>query len=282
MNNGDPLLARADLQESTEQAHVSSDVVMLATAEFLHALTFGVSGEYEIGLQLLDQSFESARKIRDVWRQVAVLVYSAHYDYVLGLDAEALAKVEQLLALQHGHKASYPMAVDTWAIAALVRLHLDDLDGAFEAAETGYRAGVDGGAGSMGMFSADLLLEVYLRLHRRGYARLSTEMMRDHIKVIMKNATIGAAQAHKPILSWMQGLVALWNKKPDQAYKLWRRGAVEAQTVTNPINEGRCYLALAENLPASDPERIDYAKRAHVLFSQIGAQHYIDLAKALL
>jgi hypothetical protein len=107
-------------------------------------------------------------------------------------------------------------------------------------------------------------------------------MMEDHIKVIMKNATIGAAQAHKPILSWMQGLAAMWNKKPDQAYKLWRRGAVEAQTVTNPINEGRCYLALAENLPASDPERTDYAKRAHVLFSQIGAQHYTDLAKSLL
>jgi hypothetical protein len=282
MNNGDPLLARADLLESTHQAHLSNDVVMLETAVFLNALTYGVTGEYPMGLQLLDEAFESAKKVRDNWRQVAVLVYSAHYDYLMGKETEALGKVDHMLILQEGQTPSYPMSVDLWAVAALVKLHFNDLDGAYEAAETAYRNAVDGGEGSMGIFSADLLLDVYLGLHKRNYDRVTTGMMNEHIKVIMKDAKIGAAQAHKPILSWMQGLVALWNKKPEQAYKLWRQGAVEAPAVTNPINEGRCYLALAENLPASDPERTVYAKRAHEVFSRIGAQHYADLAKALL
>lgn len=281
MNNGEPLIARSDLDMSESAAHEAGDVALLATAQFLSALTYGVTGDFEGGRAHLERASESAIRIRDIWRQVAVHIYAAHYDYVMGKESESAARVQHYLAIQQGHPFSFPMSVDSWALAALIHLHFQNFEAACEAANTAYHNSKDGGSRSMGMFSAEILLEVYLALKTREGVCLSVEQIDERLKAILKTANAVAAPAHVPIVLWMKGTAAAAANDTKRACEHWRQGARQAQQVTNPLVEGRCYLSLAQHLPRGDSEQTEFARRAREVFTRIGARHYLTIVDGL-
>jgi hypothetical protein len=86
--------------------------------------------------------------------------------------------------------------------------------------------------------------------------------------------------AGEPVTYRYKGWIEWYSGKREKAYQAWRIACVKAHPIPMYYEEGISYLALANHLPAEDPERALSFEKARDAFERGGLGNWADIANA--
>ena len=103
------------------------------------------------------------------------------------------------------------------------------------------------------------------------YANLALKIMRTYTRVF----TTG-----EPVIYRYKGWVEWFSGKREKAYQSWRTACEKAHLIPMYYEEGMSSLALANHLPAKNPERVASFEKASLAFSQGGLRNWAVIVNA--
>jgi class 3 adenylate cyclase/tetratricopeptide (TPR) repeat protein len=103
------------------------------------------------------------------------------------------------------------------------------------------------------------------------YASLALKIMKAYARVF---------SAGEPVLYRYKGWVEWYSGKKEKAYQSWRTACEKAHLIPMYYEEGMSYLALANHLPADNPERAASFENAKAAFADGGLERWARIVKA--
>jgi hypothetical protein len=103
------------------------------------------------------------------------------------------------------------------------------------------------------------------------YASLALKVMKAYARVFT---------AGEPVVYRYKGWVEWYLGKKENAYQSWRTACEKAHLIPMYYEEGMSYLALANHLPAENPERATSFENARAAFAGGGLERWAKIVKA--
>jgi hypothetical protein len=257
------------------------------TSQAILAVLRHYQGKFQQAAALNVQVYQAAWRIDNLVQQGWGLYTQAENCIRMGRTAEALALLEQALAVVAGDTkrtaqiriyGSFAAAYWRHDQPALARQMADTALDLMTQAPANVYSSLEAYAG---------VAEVYLGLWERaletavdpGKAPLSTDLRasaQQACQVVRRYARlfpIWRPRAHlwHGLWSWLAG-------RTDQATRLWHQGLTAAQQLQMPYEQGLTYYELGRHLPLSDPQRQGYLQHAIAIFAGLEAAY--DAARA--
>jgi len=104
----------------------------------------------------------------------------------------------------------------------------------------------------------------------KKYARLSVKIMKAYARVF----TVG-----EPISYRYTGWIEWYSGRKEKALQAWRTACEKAHPIPMHYEEGLSYLALANHLPAENPERAASLGKAREAFARGGLDYWVEIAQ---
>jgi hypothetical protein len=102
------------------------------------------------------------------------------------------------------------------------------------------------------------------------WARLCVKIMKSFSRVF----TIGETTLYR-----YNGWVEWYSGTKGKAYQSWRKACEKAHTIPMYYEEGMSYLALANHLPAENPERSVSFEKAKAAFVRGGFENWVEIVQ---
>jgi tetratricopeptide (TPR) repeat protein len=103
------------------------------------------------------------------------------------------------------------------------------------------------------------------------YAKLALKMMKAYARVF---------SAGEPVVYRYKGWIEWYSDKKAKAYQSWRTACEKAQSIPMYYEEGMSSLAMANHLPAENPERVASFEKARKAFSCGGLRNWAVIVNA--